>query len=50
MADGLAHWVLVASTHPRVSALLLKMVLWYPDLFVHVHVMVDVQVVHPCFY
>ena len=27
----------------------LKMVLWYPELYVHVHVMVDVQVVHPCF-
>ena len=46
-ADGLAHWVLVVGSHSTVSTLLFED--GSTDLFVHVRVMVDVQVVHPCF-
>ena len=49
MADGLAHWVLVVGTHPRVSACLFEDGFMVSDLRVHVRVMVVVQVVHPCF-
>ena len=44
MADGLAHWVLVVGTHPRVSACLFEDGSMVSDLCVHVRVMVVVQV------